>query len=592
MIEQSINAKIKNKEEIVGTLKIASKINTPLDERFNGIENKKVKGKILKNIKKDSTLDTYTPIQYCVLPSYATQFFLLEETEYVFSFELNKKFTNIDKLKVFEHLDNHKHGKSNITITTLDNAWVANVNFRGFAGKTFIDIIYDGIKIFNLMFEVRTKKLDYDNEYSQMIADLSEYSSGLLFNVNASLYQSHILSNDPQSTLYEYYMLLEYLFRPQNLPSVCEYLSRNLYSLLENTVELIPTPLASNIGASEIAELSSNPHHISETTEKYSIYNYENTHYVPLMINEVKYLDNIDVPENRFYKYFLEFIRDLIVELYHENPDEKQVKLSLEKYNDIINSILSHRYFKDISRLDYVPLNSQVLQKKEGYREILQYYLMFEFGLKISFDELTNDFKGYQKELDKIYEIWNYFQLIEIVNSLTGSDINFETFVDMEKWSISLENMNIVDTFNPLIIDDKKIKIILMYNHEFKPSKTYENGVFSTYSEQLKPDYTIVLKYGDTVKLIHFDAKYKLDKESYKKEDIHKMHAYKDGINDSLGAFILYPGENEPTIHRETDGEFGSVGAFSLKPGATDKNQKEIKKFLKKFIGEWLETFQ
>ena len=88
-----------------------------------------------------------------------------------------------------------------------------------------------------------------------MIADLSKISSGLLFNINASLYQNHILSNDLKSSLYEYFMLLEYLFRPQNLPAVCEYLSRNLYYLLENTSELVPTALASNIGANEIAEL-------------------------------------------------------------------------------------------------------------------------------------------------------------------------------------------------------------------------------------------------------------------------------------------------------------------------------------------------
>ncbi len=58
------------------------------------------------------------------------------------------------------------------------------------------------------------------------------------------------------------------------------------------------------------------------------------------------------------------------------------------------------------------------------------------------------------------------------------------------------------------------------------------------------------------------------------------MHAYKDGINDTLGATILYSGENKPTIHWETDGDFGAVGAFSLKPGNTDKNQKEIRKFI------------
>ena len=582
MVEQSINVKIKTKKEVLGTLTISSNVNIQLYNKFKEIESKKIKGMVFNNIEKDFALDTYTPIQYCVLPSYSTNIFLLEETEYTFSF-IPSKFVNIGELKVFNYLSDHSHGKSNIRFIHLNNVWIANVNFRGFAGKTFIDIIYGDFK-FSLMVEVRTKKLDYDNEYSQMIADLSEYSSGLLFNVNASLYQNHIFSKDLKSTLYEYFMLLEYLFRPQNLPAVCEYLSRNLYSLLENTSELVPTPLASNIGSSEIAELSSNPQYISETTEEYSIYDDENNHYVLLMINEIKYINNIDVPENRFFKYFLEFIRDLIVKLYQENPNEKQVKLCLENYTDIINSVLSHRYFKDISRLDYIPLNSQVLQKKEGYREILQYYLMFEFGLKISFDDLTDNFRGFQKELSKIYEIWCYFELIDIINRLTNSQSDFETFIDVGNWSLSLDKINILDYFNTLVLGENEVNLKLMYNYSFYHSDNYSNGNLSSYSEQLDPDYTLVIECNGITRLLHFDAKYKLKKGSYKSEDIQKMHTYKDGINDSIGAYVLYPSDNDAVIYNETDGSFGSVGAFCLKPGATNINKKEIRRFIFKII--------
>ena len=85
---------------------------------------------------------------------------------------------------------------------------------------------------------------------------------------------------------------------------------------------------------------------------------------------------------------------------------------------------------------------------------------------------------------------------------MTNSESDFETFVDLEKWSISLKNINELDHFNPLIIDDKEIEIKLMYNHSFEPSDTYQNGELSTYSEQLDPDYTIILKYNDIIKLI------------------------------------------------------------------------------------------
>lgn len=585
MVDQSINVEIKTKMGTLGTLKIASTINTQLESYFCDIESKKVKGMVLENIKKDHVLDISTPIQYCVLPLHLTDFFLLEETEYTFSFISNSQFANDDKLKVFDFLMDHSQGKSEFYFSHINDVWIANVNFRSFVGKTFIDIVYDGEKIFNLMLEVRSKKLDYDNEYSQMIADLSKYTSGLMFNVNSSLYQNHILSNDLKSTLYEYFMILEYLFRPENLPSVCEYLSRNLYSLLENTSELVPTPLASNIGASEIAELSANPHHISETTNQYSIYDFKGKHYAPLMINEIKYFENIDVPENRFYKYFLEFIRDLIVKLYRNNPRENQIKISLKKYYDIINSVLSQRYFNDISRLDYIPLNSQVLQKKEGYREILQFYLMFEFGLKIHFKDLTDNFRGFQKELAKIYEIWGYFQLIDIVDKLTDTKSGFEDFVDIDKWSISISNINYLDHFNKFDIDGNEVKVKLMYNHSFNHSNYYGNGKLQSYSVQMDPDNTLIIECNGVTRLMHFDTKYKLVDGNYNTDDIRKMNAYKDSINDSIGAYVLYPGDKDDDneIFKETDGSFGSVGAFCLKPKKNNDNQKKL---IKDFIYE------
>ena len=49
--------------------------------------------------------------------------------------------------------------------------------------------------------------------------------------------------------------------------------------------------------------------------------------------------------------------------------------------------------------MDYVPLNSQLLQKKEGYRDILEYYLMFEFGFMMNWSEVTTEFKGNEKKL-------------------------------------------------------------------------------------------------------------------------------------------------------------------------------------------------
>jgi hypothetical protein len=73
------------------------------------------------------------------------------------------------------------------------------------------------------------------------------------------------------------------------------------------------------------------------------------------------------------------------------------------------------------------------------------------------------------------------------------------------------------------------------------------------------------------VAIIHFDAKYKLEKSTtFDNLDLDKMHAYKDAILASIGAYVLYPGKDTKTFKQEerdhkTDSEyFPSVGAFIL----------------------------
>lgn len=71
---------------------------------------------------------------------------------------------------------------------------------------------------------------------------------------------------------------------------------------------------------------------------------------------------------------------------------------------------------------------------------------------------------------------------------------------------------------------------------------------------------------NDKTHYIQFDAKYKMyvDSETFKNEDIVKMHAYKDAISNTIGAYVLYPGNNNEIYY---ENEFESVGAFGLIPG-------------------------
>ena len=135
------------------------------------------------------------------------------------------------------------------------------------------------------------------------------------------------------------------------------------------------------------------------------------------------------------------------------------------------------------------------------------------------------------------------------MEKLSDSRLDYEDVfkLNSNKWDVNLKvGMNSIQTFN-LIIEDNEIKINLFYNKSFKKISPYKS-----YSLNLRPDYTLKINFKDKYYFLHFDAKYKstgisndeiYNKKdlSYKNEDVYKMHTYKDAINNTKGAYVIYP---------------------------------------------------
>ena len=129
----------------------------------------------------------------------------------------------------------------------------------------------------------------------------------------------------------------------------------------------------------------------------------------------------------------------------------------------------------------------------------------------------------------------------------------------------------------------------------------------------MRPDYTLTLwpdgftqdaaEEQELITHVHFDAKYKVDslaklfggeddnldeekKEqragNYKRADLLKMHAYRDAIRRSAGAYVLYPGtEKEQLPFRGFHELLPGLGAFPLRPNESDDGSAALERFLK-----------
>jgi hypothetical protein len=108
---------------------------------------------------------------------------------------------------------------------------------------------------------------------------------------------------------------------------------------------------------------------------------------------------------------------------------------------------------------------------------------------------------------------------------------------------------------------------------------------------------------------VHFDAKYKIDniadilsdrenrdldeekienrKGVYKNADLLKMHAYKDAIRRTGGAYVLYPGNksiNQKGFHEIIPG----LGAFPVRPSTDNSGIDELKSFILEIVDHFV----
>lgn len=608
MIEQKVTIHLKDEfSRDIGTLTISSIDYAREIESFHKISD----SFILENIDLVDEIDNATPIQYYNADS--SQFsnlMLLEETEYQILFESEDANASYEVLYSLIKI-NKSHFKA-FRFNLGDNnkyKFAGTLNFRSYVGKSFLDVKKDNQKSIPIPVEVRSKKIDYFNQYSAMIADLSQHALSLIFEVNSPLYQEFVIANEEKLTYYEDFMFLEYLFRQDNLPAVFEYLSKNMHSQLINHDEIVPISLANNLNSSSLNNIVSRPNQLFKTDSQIKMAEKLNG-YLPINIHQVKHEDSIDTPENQFFKYFLEMLQNLVEKLL-SNSKKGYIQDKLKFFREEIEYYLSAKFFNHISTMDYVPFNSQILQKKEGYRDIFQYFLMLEFSFRLSWDDLNNKFKGFEKKLSELYEYWCYFEILKVLNDLSIIKIDFEDVfeVNRSKWGINVIKGKRSSKKFKLNIRGHDVDIELFYNLTFSDKTDYKS-----YSLAFKPDYTLLITTTVNQHFIHFDAKYRseleiidfyekigeksgseIEKEIEKRDaleekeyvfkdaDIYKMHTYKDSILLSSGSYVLYPGTKSKYFKQE-DLVIPSVGAFSLTPGNTDIEEDNLTKFIKSVI--------
>ena len=341
---------------------------------------------------------------------------------------------------------------------------------------------------------------------------------------------------------------------------------------------------------------------------------------IPSLPEKVPVCRNIqtdDTQENRFVKFVLQTFSVFLNSMRHRLEDvgkSTDVRLCTEimSLEAEVGTVLTADIFRGVSDPDLLPLGSPVLQRKEGYREVLQAWLKFDMAARLVWHGGDDVYGAGQKDLAVLYEYWVFFKLLGIVSEVFNLEKPaVEELIEATGDGFGLKlksgkHLAIKGTFASL---GRILKMEFSYNRTFCAGEGGRSASGS-WTKNLRPDYTLSIwpedfspEEAESQELmvhLHFDAKYRVDRltelfggenvdeeeklertGTWKRADLLKMHAYRDAIRRTQGAYILYPGDDTPAIFYGFREILPGLGAFVLKPGSGDE---DVSRFIRDVV--------
>lgn len=487
-----------------------------------------------------------------------------------------------------------------------------------YVGRLSITIVekVSNRKVGELVLEVRSLKASYREDYRLMLQDITEKCVDLLLQHSSPVTQYFI--PDPHASPQTLYQRFSFIKSIIDSDDFSDAVHRIVLTPVKKWKEIeIGKDIRSTrkFGNKEIRQLVNASRRV-QLPEGHSLR--QKFHSVPAKI-EVSYkIESVDTHENRFIKYALEVFVAFLADIANKAKSNLRLANEASLLGRRIEQFLAHTVFKDISAPSILKINSPILQRKEGYREVLKAWLMFDLAAKLIWQGGDDVYEAGKKDVAALYEYWLFFKMLDIVRELF--DIEPESISNLiTKTSDGLGLRLKQGRFLPIQGVYKSrlrpLNIEFSYNRSFKGEQQYPEG--GSWTRNFRPDYTLsIWPYGissheaelqELIVHIHFDAKYKVEdltglfdsdnsldvekKEesqgTYRRADLLKMHAYRDAIRRTGGAYLLYPGET--TDHRNGFHEIiPGLGAFAVRPSHTQNGIAELKAFIKAVLDHFL----
>jgi predicted component of viral defense system (DUF524 family) len=486
-----------------------------------------------------------------------------------------------------------------------DGLW--RFTFRNYLGKSVIRIQFaDGRIVTTDPIEVISPKtplelderdeedpLFYPKFLRALIDDLIRYLVSMPFDWSAPTEFPTEERVQPPSPIFVLHVLA------QNAQRICHALQtiwRNPHRRLVTEERWVLLSEASSVDADTILMMLQHPEHLrryenrggslSTLAQRLKSKVSEQT-FVPERVFERRVTETLDTPENRFIKRFMDIVLYWCDELQRLNYWQKAQshQPELQTLREFVRFLRADPLFADVGELEIFPASSQVLLRRDGYRECLQVYRLLHIARAPIFDRLQDAIDN--RRIDQLYEFWCFFKLAEEL--CDGQQPKFKGTLESDKGGLRYG-----------------LSAELGKGYQLVYNRTFKHGEGS-YSVSLRPDFSLMK--GKQLCLV-FDSKFRFDDDDIsqlskpleeemeksaqkgdierlaKHADICKMHTYRDALK-CRAATILFPGtkgvfyrtdgteENNPCLSDIVqNNDWEGVGALPLVPESKTQSRR------------------
>lgn len=508
-----------------------------------------------------------------------------------------------------------------------------------YVGTLELSIAKEGEKDIPFFIEVLATKFDSENDYDKsyrknyrsMVENITEKCTELLMQANSPVNQYFESNFEKENkTIYQRFSFIKSIL--------------NASEFEESVQKIISSPKTNWINKEEVVDIRSIKRFTNQNVKDlikgnnriplpkgHPLYSENKLESVPSKINSYRQEPSVDNPENRFIKHALQTYLHFCEKCKHVfKANSKDQKETIHLINKL-ESFLNHSFFKDISRPTTLKLNSPSLQRKSGYRQVLKSWLMFDLASKLTWTGGEDIYESGKRDIATLYEYWLFFVLYDLfkekfdLNHLEHEEKSYNHLFETTKHGLNLiiKSGQHTALSGTCLIRNRALNIKFSFNRTFSGNKdSYPSA--GSWTTAMRPDYTLSvwpkeLKESDAeqqeqIVHIHFDAKYKVNHFSvktnkkdiseipkeqereelnktkkeertgvFKNADLLKMHAYKDAIRRTGGAYILYPG-NTQTRFKGFHELIPGLGAFSLNPNNEKNDINDLSDFIDKVI--------